>query len=221
MNKRFKVNNVQIFCQYWQALFAQLSSPTWSLAQHRACLDLLVQAYTEPQRAYHQCQHIVECLQQFELVKNHLKDPLAVQLAIFFHDVVYWPRSQSNEQDSATWMSAQLVNALPQSQLDKIATWILATQQHACASDSDLAFLLDIDLAILASDAARFAEYEQQIRHEYSWVDLATYQKKRAQVLHYFYQANPLYQTQFFQQHYEAQAKINLKQALISLNLML
>ncbi|PVZ90230.1 metal-dependent hydrolase [Serratia sp. S1B] len=204
----------QQFSQEWRKLFVQFSPEHWSMQQHEQCLAELLQAYHEPQRAYHQLQHIVECLALFEKVQSHIENGLALQLAIFFHDVVYQPRSVSNEQNSALWMQQQLAGALPQTQLDKIATWILATQQHATASESDLAYLLDIDLAILGSSAARFAEYQQQIRQEYVWVDERIYQEKRAQVLRQFYLTQPLYQTRYFQQHYEQQAKTNLLHAL-------
>ncbi|MHA3083610.1 HD domain-containing protein [Acinetobacter sp. ANC 5383] len=204
----------QQFSQAWRKLFVQFSPEHWSMQQHEQCLAELLQAYLEPQRAYHQVQHIVECLALFEKVQSHIEDGLALQLAIFFHDVVYQPRSASNEQDSALWLRQQLAGALPQTQLDKIATWILATQQHAITSESDLAYLLDIDLAILGSSPARFAEYQQQIRQEYVWVDEQIYQEKRNVVLRQFYLTQPLYQTRYFQQHYEQQAKTNLLQAL-------
>ncbi|ENV47751.1 hypothetical protein P255_01785 [Acinetobacter brisouii CIP 110357] len=204
----------QQFSQAWRKLFAQFAPEHWSVQQHEQCLEKLLHAYQESQRAYHQVQHIVECLALFENVQSQIEDGFALQLAIFFHDVVYQPRSVSNEQDSALWMRQQVADALPKAQLDKIATWILATQQHAVASESDLAYLLDIDLAILGSAVMRFAEYQQQIRQEYIWVDELIYQEKRKQVLRQFYLTQPLYQTRYFQQHYEQQAKNNLLQAL-------
>ena len=135
----------QQFSQAWRKLFVQFSPERWSMQQHEQCLEKLLHAYQEPQRAYHTQQHIVECLALFEKVHSQIEDTLAVQLAIFFHDVVYQPRSATNEQDSAVWLRQQLTGALPEAQLDKIATWILATQQHAATSESDLAYLLDID----------------------------------------------------------------------------
>ena len=204
----------QQFSHAWRKLLPQFSSEHWSVEQHERCLEKLLHAYQEPQRAYHQVQHIVECLALFENVQSQIEDGFALQLAIFFHDVVYQPRSSSNEQDSVLWMRQQLTDALPKAQLDKIATWILATQQHLVASEPDLAYLLDIDLAILGSSPQRFAEYQQQIQQEYMWVDELMYQEKRHAVLRQFYLTQPLYQTRYFQQHYEQQAKNNLLQAL-------
>ncbi len=77
-----------------------------------------------------------------------------------------------------------------------------------------MAYLLDIDLAILASDPMRFAEYECQIRQEYAWVEPSLYVQKRQQVLRHFLETQPLYQTPFFQKCYERLAKQNLAQTL-------
>ena len=71
-----------------------------------------------------------------------------------------------------------------------------------------------MDLAILGSAAPRFAEYERQIQQEYTWVEPELYKVKRAEVLQYFYQMRPLYQTEYFQILLEQTAKSNLSQAV-------
>ena len=52
--------------------------------------------------------------------------------------------------------------------------------------------------------------YEQQIQQEYAWVEPELYAVKRKEVLQHFYQTQPLYQTEYFQQNFELQAKQNL-----------
>jgi predicted metal-dependent HD superfamily phosphohydrolase len=69
-------------------------------------------------------------------------------------------------------------------------------------------------LAILAALPERFAEYEQQIQQEYSWVDADLYRVKRAEVLNYFLEMKPLYQTEYFRDLLQAQAKYNLTSSL-------
>ena len=166
------------------------------------------------QRHYHSIQHIVECLEHFHQIKTYLDDTLSVELAIWFHDVIYYPQAHDNEQQSADYMLRMLENVLGSEQITKIYAWILATKAHAPTADTDLAYLLDIDLAILASDPVRFAEYECQIRQEYAWVEPSLYVQKRQQVLRHFLEMQPLYQTPFFQKCYEHQAKQNLTQTL-------
>ena len=172
--------------------------------------QLLVAAYTEPQRHYHTVQHIVECLELFHQVKAQLNDPVAVELAIWFHDAVYNPQAKDNEQQSAQLMREHCADILTQSVLDKVSQWIIATQEHQSSKQHDLNYLLDIDLAILASSAERFAEYEQQIQQEYAWVDAEIYKVKRAEVLQHFFHMQPLYQTEYFRKNFEQNAKVNL-----------
>lgn len=199
------------FQDYWALTAKQLSLDEDTTQTFHASL---YDAYSGVQRHYHSIQHIVECLEHFHQIKTYLDDTLFVELAIWFHDVIYNPQAHDNEQQSADCMQQMLKNVLGAEQIAKIYAWILATKAHAQTVDTDLAYLLDIDLAILASDPVRFAEYERQIRQEYAWVEPSLYVKKRQQVLRHFLETQPLYQTPFFQKRYERLAKQNLAQAL-------
>lgn len=198
---------IERFYAYWMTFSTQLQL---SDVQCATIYHGLLKAYTEPQRAYHSVQHIVECLDLFYQIAHELKDPIAVQMAIWFHDAIYDPKSSRNELCSAEWMKQICAAYLDQPTIEKIYRWIMATQQHQASVDSDLNYLLDIDLAILASDSDRFIEYEQQIQFEYAWVDPEIYPVKRAQVLAHFQQMQPLFQTAYFQNNFEQQAKLNL-----------
>lgn len=116
-----------------------------------------------------------------------------------------------NELKSAELFEQYLAQDLSADDVQKIIRWILATQRHEATDELDLQFLLDIDLAILAASPERFAEYEQQIQQEYAWVDPDVYSIKRKEVLTHFYQTEPLYQTEYFQQNFEQRTKMNLK----------
>ena len=199
------------FQDYWALTAKQLSLDDDTTQNFYASL---YDGYSEVQRHYHSIQHIVECLEHLHQIKTHLDDTLSVELAIWFHDVIYNPQANDNEQQSADYMLRMLENVLGSEQIAKIYAWILATKAHASTADTDLAYLLDIDLAILASDPMRFAEYERQIRQEYAWVEPSLYVKKRQQVLKHFLEKQLLYQTPFFQKRYERLAKQNLAQAL-------
>lgn len=201
----------QKFQYYWALTAKQLDLDTETSQKFYTSL---CSAYSEAQRYYHTLQHIVECLEHFHQIKAHLDDALSVELAIWFHDVIYNPQVHDNEQQSADYMQQMLKSVLATEQIEKIYAWILATQMHAPTNEPDLAYLLDIDLAILASDAPRFAEYERQIRQEYVWVEPVLYRQKRQQVLNHFLEMQPLYQTPFFQNNYEQRAKHNLAQVL-------
>ena len=172
--------------------------------------ELLFAAYSEQQRYYHTIQHIVECLNLFHQVKNQLNDPVAVELAIWFHDAVYDPQASDNEEKSAELLKQHCALLFENSTIQKVYDWIVETKKHQPSQDQDLNYLLDIDLAILGSSKSRFAEYELQIQQEYSWVETGLYQEKRAEILQYFHQMSPLYQTEYFRNLLEFNAKFNL-----------
>ncbi|WP_296281699.1 metal-dependent hydrolase [uncultured Acinetobacter sp.] len=199
------------FESYWQQFSNHLMLAD---AHSKALLRLLLDAYSEPQRHYHTVQHIVECLAFFHQIKNHLNDPIAVELAIWFHDAIYNPQATDNEEKSAELMEQYCSQLFEKAQLQKVYEWIIATKKHSPAIDQDLNYLLDIDLAILGSSKRRFAEYEQQIQQEYSWVDVDLYRVKRAEVLNYFLEMKPLYQTEYFRDLLGVQAKYNLTSSL-------
>lgn len=199
------------FESYWQQFSNHLMLAD---AHSKALLRLLLDAYSEPQRHYHTIQHIVECLAFFHQIKNQLNDPIAVELAIWFHDAIYNPQAIDNEEKSAELMEQYCSQLFEKAQLQKVYEWIIATKKHSPATDQDLNYLLDIDLAILGSSKRRFAEYEQQIQQEYSWVDADLYRVKRAEVLNYFLEMKPLYQTEYFRDLLEVQAKYNLTSSL-------
>lgn len=198
-------NYADQFLQCWAQFSTELNIPK---NQSESLFSILSFSYSL--NHYHTHQHIVECLGLFHQVKDQLHDPVAVELAIWFHDVIYDPQAVNNEEQSAKLMKKHCVGILKKEKLEKVAQWIIATKKHQPSKDHDLNYLLDIDLAILGNSPQRFSEYEQQIKNEYSWVEPELYKIKRAEVLNHFYQMQPLYQTEYFRDLFEARAKCNL-----------
>nr|WP_174506259.1 metal-dependent hydrolase [Acinetobacter sp. Marseille-Q1620] len=198
------------FKMYWEHFARQYLDQI----QSRQILNILLEAYNESLRSYHTCQHIVECLELFTQIKNHIDDVVSLELAIWFHDVIYNPQAHDNEEQSADLMKLLCRNAFGKDVIEKVYGWIIATKQHTPSQEKDLNYLLDIDLAILGASPKRFAEYEAQIRQEYIRVDREIYQVKRRDVLKSFYQMQPLYQTAFFNDKFEQHAKRNLQNVI-------
>lgn len=203
-----------------QLYLSKLEHVWFELHQHyhfsepQKILDELIAAYGEKQRAYHSVQHLYACLSLHPSIQSELNDPSAVALALWFHDAIYNPQAPDNELKSAELFEQLMAQDLLPDTLAKIKRWILATQKHALTDETDLQFLLDIDLAILAAPPERFIQYEQQIQQEYAWVDPEVYAIKRKEVLMHFYQSEPLYQTAYFQKNFELNAKQNLRKIL-------
>ncbi|MCU4389536.1 metal-dependent hydrolase [Acinetobacter courvalinii] len=203
-----------------QQYLSTLEKSWFELHQHyqfsepQKVFNKLIAAYSEKQRAYHTLQHLYECLVLFDSIRSDLKDAYSVELALWFHDAIYDPQAKDNELKSAELFEKYMAQDLSVEIVEKIKRWIIATQKHEATDELDLQFLLDIDLAVLAASQERFEEYEQQIQQEYAWVDPDVYSIKRKEVLAHFYQAEPLYQTEYFQQNFEQKAKQNLNRIL-------
>jgi predicted metal-dependent HD superfamily phosphohydrolase len=175
----------------------------------------LASRYTEPHRAYHNLRHIMHCLEEFEAARTLAHDPNAVESAIWYHDVIYDPRSQENEAKSAELATTAFRKAgLSESHGNKVSTLILATSKHDPSVDEDASLMVDVDLAILGQSPQRFDEYERQIRKEYDWVTDAAFASGRTAVLRSFLSRPTLYATEFFQRRYEQQARSNLENSL-------
>ncbi len=175
----------------------------------------LVRSYTEPHRYYHTIDHINACLHHFDGVKPLTQTPVALEIALWFHDAVYQTQSHQNEQDSAAWAVHFLQQAgVAQDQCHQVHHLIMATADHVLHDDLDTALMVDIDLAILGQDAQAFANFETHIRQEYAWIPVAEYCQRRSEILETFLQRSHVYQTAYFQERYDDVARSNLQTAI-------
>ena len=72
---------------------------------------------------------------------------------------------------------------------------------------------------VLEMNLHRFFRYEQQIREEYGWVDRVIFAAKRAEILRRFLARKRIYQTEWYHNHLEAQARANLAASIKQLML--
>jgi predicted metal-dependent HD superfamily phosphohydrolase len=183
----------------------------------------LVHAYSAPDRHYHNLGHVEALLGLMRDNLTFLSDPVAVEAAVWFHDAIYDTHRDDNEARSADLARERLSDTAAAEQMDRIAAMISATANHALPSfpdgraASDCALFLDMDLAILASPAARFAAYEAAVRREYGWVPEPMWIAGRRHVLEGFLARPNIYASPQFRSRCEAAARRNLVQALAAL----
>lgn len=180
--------------------------------------DRLVALYSEPHRRYHNLQHLAECLREFDTVRHLIKDPRAVELALWFHGAIYDPRAHDNEERSAALARNCLAQATSDELfIESVAQGILATKHLANPDSGDMRILVDIDLSILGQPAKRFNEYEKAVREEYAWVPSEVFRSKRAEILEIFLRRPRLYATDWFFAKYEERARSNLTHSVAAL----
>jgi predicted metal-dependent HD superfamily phosphohydrolase len=100
---------------------------------------------------------------------------------------------------------------------ERVHALVIATRHAVEPEGIDAQVLVDVDLSILGTDDARFAEYERQIRRGYEWVREQAYRTARSRVLKSFLERPALYATPWFAEHRKAQARRNLAGSLRAL----
>lgn len=203
---------MESYLQRWQQLFAPYCDAQKSQQHYFA----LFNAYAQGHRVYHNFQHIIASLEHFDQVRGQLTDPLAVELALWFHDVIYQPTSSHNEENSADYA----VNCLrqlnvPVAMQTRVRELILLTRHPAEPQNNDEALLLDIDLAILGAQRSLYAAYESWIRKEYRFIPGFLFRPARRKLLKQLL-AGRIYHSAHFASR-EASARDNLHWALQSL----
>ncbi|CAD7928664.1 unnamed protein product [Amoebophrya sp. A120] len=163
--------------------------------QVRYWWQVIEDRYCEVHRRYHTLEHLAFLLRKLEDETARLKggilltsqDLRDLQLAVFFHDLVYDPARQDNEEVSARifesdfYADVQKVQFQRNAQLleDKsvrrVARWIRETAGHKhdrLLADKDLvgSLFLDLDLSILAlPDSEGYERYTKSVAFEYTY----------------------------------------------------
>ncbi len=194
----------------WVRAWAGIGARTYG----QEVFESLIQSYGEAHRKYHSVQHLTECLALFDSVQTLPERASEVELALWFHDAIYDVKATDNEEKSADWAkSAALQGGASTEVAGRLHSLVMATKHTAIPDGVDEQVLIDIDLSILGSGPARFAEYEQQIRSEYAFVPDELFHKKRQSILQSFLDRKRIYSTGHFQELLEARARENLYRA--------
>lgn len=179
----------------------------------------LAKAYTAQDRHYHHLDHIAYMLELAGRYTVESRQSDLLLFSIFYHDIVYKASRSDNEAQSAAIAEARLHKlGIPEADILKVKEMILATKTHQASEDHLTNLLLDLDLAILGSDEARYDRYKQGVRKEYSTYPDLVYKPGRKKVLQHFLSQNMIYKTAAFQEEFESSARANLKRELAKLN---
>ena len=201
----------------WRSVWQQLGAAD----ANEDLYHQLVACYSEPHRKYHTIQHLNECFMHLESVRSLCDHPAEVELALWFHDAIYDTTKKDNEQRSAEWARDSVLAAgVSSDPAERIYDLVMATVHDAVPACRDAEVLVDIDLGILGAEAARFDEYELQVREEYSWVPEPLYRAARRKILEQFVGREWIYSTAPFRSQYGTRARDNISRSLARLNQM-
>ncbi len=197
----------------WQDLMTRLG-----FSDNLATYNLLKLHYNGKGRYYHNETHIRTSLRHLQAVQHLANDYNAIEIALWFHDVIYNIFSANNELESAKLASQFLQdNQADNAFVEKVYQLIMATCHNAEISDNDEQLIADIDLAILGSTKEVYQQFEQAVRKEYRLIPSFIYRKKRKEVLQGFLDRDRIYHHDYFYDKFEERARENITHAIVLL----
>jgi predicted metal-dependent HD superfamily phosphohydrolase len=172
-------------------------------------------AHSAAKRHYHSLRHLENLLYQLQAVRDHINNWDVVLFTLYYHDIVYNPLKDNNEEKSAELAEARLsALAVPAELTQRCKQQILATKKHLPNTDPDTNYFTDADLSVLGQDWPLYAAYAEGVRKEYSIYPDLIYKPGRKKVLQHFLQMERIFKTDYFYHKLETSAKRNLQQEL-------
>lgn len=188
--------------------------------QARPLGEDLAARYAEPHRRYHTRTHLAAVLDLVDELAGHADDPDAVRLAAWFHDAVYDPERDDNEELSAVKAERTLADTdLAPQTIAEVARLVRLTRDHDPGdADRNGQLLCDADLAILAADPERYAEYAAAVRAEYAFVPPEPFRRGRGEVLRGILELPVIFRVPEAHRRLEARARHNIETELLLLD---
>ena len=173
--------------------------------------------YNESHRYYHTAAHIDHCLRQVDHIPQDYSDRDAVELAIWFHDVIYQIGDSENEENSANWFMDVSSAELDEDLRSQVYRLILATQHTQQPDGQDAQYVVDIDLSGFGMSWSAFSADSARVRQEFPDVADNIFAEKHRSFLKMLAEREFFFCSSLFRELYETQAKQNIVRKLASL----
>jgi pantetheine-phosphate adenylyltransferase len=164
----------------YQNLFEKYKINSWQTIQ---------KAWQEKHRFYHNEEHLAFLLNKIQASHWSEAEKEILYLVAFFHDVVYKPKGQDNEEKSAE-LFEQLCGA-NEAIKKQVSEMILDTKSHTPSSELS-EYFCKIDLSIVTdSNFIELLAWEKKIFKEFQVFDYSLYKVGRINVLEKLKKQNP------------------------------
>lgn len=194
-------NLAERFCALWQHCAGEDAYAVWlTLKQH----------YQEPHRHYHTLAHLTHCLGELDFARDHVTEFNAIEMAIWFHDIIYHYGSRDNEILSVAFFRQIAAPTMPAAFVDRVSEFIIATQHTGEAKDASVAFVVDIDLSGFGLPWDDYLSDSDALRHEANGVSDEKYYQGKLRFLTELQRWPSLFQTTFFRNRLESRAQSNI-----------
>ncbi|MBT8437436.1 MAG: hypothetical protein KJP11_08700 [Gammaproteobacteria bacterium] len=171
----------------------------------------LINSYCEPQRHYHTLAHIEHCLGMFDQCKSLVSNPDALEIAVWFHDVIYEPGRLDNEALSKELYLYLSIKVHTAELRDLVGRLIMATLHDGSSlEDDDARYMVDIDLSSFGLSWDEFLKDSENLRLENPQLSDTEYYFNQGNFQNYLLGRERFYLSDFFRQRYESRARENL-----------
>lgn len=128
---------------------------------------LLLSMWNESHRSYHTQNHLLDLIEQINEQKSKLSQAQYEKLVLcaLFHDIVYDPMRQDNEEKSAEFF----INCCSEKDdidLLEVKQMILDTKTHEAQTELSQLFI-EFDMKVVNSDYEKLLEWERGIKDEF------------------------------------------------------
>ncbi len=199
------------FIALWQRALPE------AVMQGESAFQGLSQLYGEAHRQYHTLNHIDCCLQAFDGAAQVMDNPDAVELGLWFHDVIYKAGASDNE-----WQSAELFQRWSDGHADlgfrtQVYDLIMATTHRAMPMTADQRLIVDIDLCSFGLPWDEFAKDGQRIRAEFSEINDDHYFSALVKFVESLLNRAAFFVSDYFYLRYEQRARANAQRLVTDL----
>jgi predicted metal-dependent HD superfamily phosphohydrolase len=175
--------------------------------------DEIAAHYGAPNRTYHTLGHVDDCLARLDTVATLVEDRHAIEIAIWFHDVICDSGAPDNEARSSRWYLERSAGATPRFRL-AVCRMILASRHAEPAVRLDSRYMVDIDLAGFGHPWPEFRRTTDLVRGEFPHKSDAEFARGLAPFMRSLVARESLYLTDFFRERCEATARRNVAQLI-------
>ena len=212
--KRVKIMKSLLLREEWNVMCSR-----WGASKEKSNIlfDDLERRYSAKTRHYHSLSHIQAMFRMASAYQGNVDHWDSVFCAILFHDAIQGLSVDGEQASSVLCHKALTSVAAPQEVIQAAVKMILATKDHNWVGDCDTGFLLDLDMAILGARWGDYLAYAKSVRKEYVVPDLI-YKHGRKRFLKSKLKLPSLFNTPWFQQQFENQARLNLARELALLS---
>ncbi len=172
--------------------------------------EFVYACYSEDHRHYHNAIHIDHCLRMLNDAKASLSNPYAVELAVWFHDVIYNPTSKENEAQSAHYFDKSSSSVLSSELRGKVRQLILKTTHDSVPETLEEEVLMDIDLSSFGLDWQHFHADGINIRKEQSHLSDQEFYSQQVKFQKSLLDRDRFFYSEYFFNRFEEKARENV-----------